>query len=85
LLVEEATRPEACEDLNYVSPKAGRVQACRLHATHRARAFLFKNGLFIKEMSVQLAIQKSGVEQSIFRAAHEYSLFYGYLPWHWRL
>lgn len=45
--------------------------------THRARAFLFKNGLFIKETSAQLAIQKSGVEQSIFRAAHEYSLFYG--------
>lgn len=45
--------------------------------THRARAFLFKNGLFIRETSAQLAIQKSGVEQSIFQAAHEYSLFYG--------
>jgi uncharacterized protein (TIGR02186 family) len=45
--------------------------------THRARAFLFKNGLFIRETSAQLAIQKSGVEQSIFKAAHEYSLLYG--------
>jgi uncharacterized protein (TIGR02186 family) len=45
--------------------------------THRARAFLFKNGVFIKETSAQLAIQKSGVEQSIFQAAHEYSFLYG--------
>lgn len=45
--------------------------------THRARAFLFKNGVFIRETSAQLAIQKSGLEQSIFQAAHEYSLFYG--------
>jgi uncharacterized protein (TIGR02186 family) len=45
--------------------------------THRARAFLFKNGVFIRETSAQLAIQKSGVEQSIFQAAHEYSLLYG--------
>lgn len=45
--------------------------------THRARAFLFKNGTFIKETSAQLAIQKSGVEQSIFQAAHEYSFLYG--------
>jgi len=45
--------------------------------THRARAFLFKNGLFIKETSAQLSIRKSGLEQSIFQAAHEYSLLYG--------
>ena len=32
--------------------------------THKARAFLFRNGLFIKESSAQLAIVKSGFEQS---------------------
>ncbi len=45
--------------------------------THRARAFLFKNGVFIRETSAQLSIQKSGLEQSIFSAAHDYSLLYG--------
>ena len=42
--------------------------------THKARAFLFKNGLFIKETSAPLVIVKSGFEQSIFSFAHEYSL-----------
>ena len=45
--------------------------------THKARAFLFKNGMFVKETSAQLAIAKSGFEQSIFNFAHDYSLFYG--------
>ncbi|WP_411908585.1 TIGR02186 family protein [Mesorhizobium sp. ES1-4] len=45
--------------------------------THKARAFLFKSGLFIKESSAQLEIRKSGFEQSIFRAAHDYSFLYG--------
>jgi uncharacterized protein (TIGR02186 family) len=45
--------------------------------THKARAFLFRSGLFIKESSAQLEIRKSGFEQSIFRVAHEYSFLYG--------
>lgn len=45
--------------------------------THKARAFLFRNGLFIKETSAQLAIVKSGFEQSIYRAATDYGLLYG--------
>ncbi|MBN9038973.1 MAG: TIGR02186 family protein [Rhizobiales bacterium] len=45
--------------------------------THRARAFLFKNGAFIGESSAQLAIYKAGFEQSLFEAAHQYSLLYG--------
>ncbi len=45
--------------------------------THRARAFLFKNGVFIAESSAQLSIQKSGFEQRLFRAAQEQSLLYG--------
>ncbi|RWK42724.1 TIGR02186 family protein [Mesorhizobium sp.] len=45
--------------------------------THKARAFLFKSGLFIKESSAQLEIRKSGFEQSIFRVAHDYSFLYG--------
>ncbi|MGE3305918.1 MAG: TIGR02186 family protein [Rhizobiaceae bacterium] len=45
--------------------------------THKARAFLFRNGIFIKESSAQLAIAKSGFEQSIYRASMDYSLLYG--------
>ena len=44
---------------------------------HRARAFLFRNGAFLKESSTNLQIIKSGFEQDIFRAAHERSFFYG--------
>jgi uncharacterized protein (TIGR02186 family) len=45
--------------------------------THKARAFLFRNGVFIKENSAQLAIVKSGFEQSLARYAGEHSFFYG--------
>jgi uncharacterized protein (TIGR02186 family) len=45
--------------------------------THKARAFLFRNGIFVKETSAQLAIQKAGFEQSIFRASREYGFLYG--------
>ncbi len=44
---------------------------------HRARAFLFRNGMFLKESRTELEIIKSGFEQQIFRAAHERSFFYG--------
>jgi uncharacterized protein (TIGR02186 family) len=45
--------------------------------THKARAFLFRNGLFIKETSAQLQIAKSGFEQMLFRLSRNHSLFYG--------
>ena len=45
--------------------------------THKARAFLFRNGVFIKENSAQLAILKAGFEQSVYRYAHENSILYG--------
>lgn len=45
--------------------------------THRARAFLFKNGVFIRESSAQLAILKSGFEQRIFRISQEHGFLYG--------
>lgn len=45
--------------------------------THRARAFLFKNGTFVSESSAQLAIRKSGFEQSIYDYAHNDSFTYG--------
>jgi uncharacterized protein (TIGR02186 family) len=45
--------------------------------THKARAFLFRNGLFIEETSAQLAILKAGFEQSIFVASKEYGFLYG--------
>jgi uncharacterized protein (TIGR02186 family) len=45
--------------------------------THRARAFLFKNGVFIKENSAQLAIIKAGFEQRVHRAAQNHGFLYG--------
>lgn len=45
--------------------------------THRARAFLFRNGAFVAEASDQLMIVKSGVEQSIFMAANTHGFLYG--------
>lgn len=45
--------------------------------THRARAFLFKNGVFIKENSAQLAILKAGFEQRVHRAAQNHGFLYG--------
>ena len=45
--------------------------------THKARAFLFRNGQFMKETSANLAIVKAGFEQSVYQAAHEYSFLYG--------
>jgi uncharacterized protein (TIGR02186 family) len=47
--------------------------------THKARAFLFKNGLFLKENSAQLEIRKSGFEQTVFRLAQHHGFFYGFL------
>jgi uncharacterized protein (TIGR02186 family) len=45
--------------------------------THRARAFLFRNGVFIKENSAQLAITKAGFEQRVHRAAQNHGFLYG--------
>jgi uncharacterized protein (TIGR02186 family) len=47
--------------------------------THKARAFLFKNGIFMKENSAQLAIQKAGFEQTLFRFANNHGFAYGVL------
>lgn len=45
--------------------------------THKARAFLFKNGIFIGESSAHLGIVKAGFEQWIFRVANQNGLVYG--------
>ena len=45
--------------------------------THRARAFLFKNGVFIKESSAQLAILKAGFEQRVHTIAQQHGFLYG--------
>jgi uncharacterized protein (TIGR02186 family) len=47
--------------------------------THRARAFLFKNGVFMNESTAQLVIVKSGLEQRLYRMAQEQSLLYGFM------
>lgn len=47
--------------------------------THKARAFLFKNGVFIKESSAQLSIVKSGFEQTIHRFSTNHGPSYGIL------
>jgi uncharacterized protein (TIGR02186 family) len=44
---------------------------------HLARAFLFRNGAFLRESSTSLQIVKAGFEQQVFRAAHERSFYYG--------
>ncbi len=45
--------------------------------THRARAFLFRSGVFIDETSTSLTIVKAGFEQRIARASQENGLLYG--------
>lgn len=45
--------------------------------THRARAFLFRNGDFIRETSAALTIKKAGLEQRIYEFAHQNGLAYG--------
>lgn len=44
---------------------------------HKARALLFRHGVFIGEANSHLNIVKAGLEQQIFEAAHQYSLAYG--------
>jgi len=46
--------------------------------THKARAFVFRNGIFIKETSTQLAIVKSGFEQMLFRLSQNHAMFFGF-------
>lgn len=45
--------------------------------THRARAFLFKNGTFLDEDSTGLYVAKDSFEQWLFSAAQRYSFLYG--------
>jgi len=47
--------------------------------THRARAFLFRNGVFVKETSTGLTIRKAGLEQRLFEFAHNDGFTYGVL------
>jgi uncharacterized protein (TIGR02186 family) len=44
---------------------------------HRARAFLFRSGIFIGETSTNLTIVKAGMERYIHDAARNQSLLYG--------
>ncbi|GAA5543297.1 MULTISPECIES: TIGR02186 family protein [Brucella/Ochrobactrum group] len=44
---------------------------------HKARALLFRNGVFLREANAGLEIVKAGLEQSVYNAAHQYSLLYG--------
>ena len=47
--------------------------------THRARAFLFKDGQFLSEDSAQLFITKDSFEQTIYLAAQNNGLLYGFM------
>lgn len=47
--------------------------------THRARAFLFRNGVFVKETSTGLTIRKAGLEQRLYEYAHNDGFTYGVL------
>jgi uncharacterized protein (TIGR02186 family) len=44
---------------------------------HRARAFLFRAGVFVGETSTNLTIVKAGMEQYIYNSARDQSLLYG--------
>jgi uncharacterized protein (TIGR02186 family) len=44
---------------------------------HKARAFLFRNGAFIKENSTGLQIEKIGFEQRLVIFSQQYSALYG--------
>ncbi|MCB1382278.1 MAG: TIGR02186 family protein [Notoacmeibacter sp.] len=45
--------------------------------THTARAFLFRNGVFLTEVKAPLIIVKSGAEAAIFNASRNQSLAFG--------
>lgn len=45
--------------------------------THKAEAFLFRDGVFIRETSANLQIVKSGFENAVYDYAHRYGLLYG--------
>jgi uncharacterized protein (TIGR02186 family) len=45
--------------------------------THRARAFLFKNGVFVDEDSTGLYVEKDSFEQWLFNSAQQHGFFYG--------
>lgn len=47
--------------------------------THRARAFLFRNGVFVRETSAVLSIRKAGLEQRLFEFAQQQGMIYGML------
>lgn len=44
---------------------------------HKARALLFRNGVFLREVDTGLEIVKAGFEQSVYEAAHQHSFLYG--------
>lgn len=46
---------------------------------HLARAFLFHNGVFVREQSETLEVVKSGFENYIFEFATQHGLLYGFL------
>jgi uncharacterized protein (TIGR02186 family) len=45
--------------------------------THRARAFLFKNGAFVDEDSTGLYVEKDSFEQWLFNSAQRHGFLYG--------
>jgi uncharacterized protein (TIGR02186 family) len=45
--------------------------------THNARAYLFKDGKFLKSTFAQLFVRKSGFEQTLFRLAQNHGAFFG--------
>lgn len=45
--------------------------------THNARAYLFKDGKFLKQTFAQLFIRKSGFEQTLYRLAENHGTFFG--------
>ncbi len=72
---------DASGTVEFISPNLFRA-SLKLPANvpvgkHKARAFLFRNGTFIKESSTGLQIEKAGFEQRLVIFSHTNSLLYG--------
>lgn len=47
------------------------------NGVHTVRAYLFRDGVFVAAKALPLRVVKTGLEQAITSAAHEYPFFYG--------
>lgn len=72
---------ERIGDVQFISPTLFRatltIPANVPIGLHKAEAFLFRDGVFIRETTANLQIVKSGFENAVYDYAHGYGLLYG--------